>query len=188
MEREKIEAELAGCARNRLLRGRPRGDGPGRIIKEELREIKKKFDGAPHASAAAAKDLDVEDLIAEEDMVVTMTKAGYVKRIPVATYRPQKRGGKGVPAVNLKDNDYVEHLFVASDPCVHAVLLQARQGVPPEGVRASRGTRHARGTAIVNLLPLREGENISAVIATKEFPEDEFLMFATARAWSRRPS
>ena len=91
------------------------------VIKEELQEIKNKFN-TPRRTllSTAAKDLDMEDLIAEEDMVVTVTKAGYVKRLPVATYRQQKRGGKGMQGVNLKDNDFVEHLFVAS---THSYML-----------------------------------------------------------------
>ena len=84
------------------------------IIKEGLQEIKKKYGTSRKTRLSGdAKDIDVEDLIADENMVVTVTKAGYVKRLPVATYRQQKRGGKGMQGVNLKDNDYVD-LFVAS--------------------------------------------------------------------------
>ena len=159
------------------------------IIKEELQEIKKKFN-TPRRTllSEAAKDLDVEDLIAEENMVVTVTKAGYVKRLPVATYRQQKRGGKGMQAVNLKDNDYVEHLFVAS---THAYMLffSTRGKVYRLKVyELPEAGRHARGTAIVNLLPLEKGESISAVIATKEFPADEYLMFATSHGMVKKTS
>ncbi len=159
------------------------------IIKEELPEIKKKFN-TPRRTllSEAAKDLDVEDLIAEENMVVTVTKAGYVKRLPVATYRQQKRGGKGMQAVNLKDNDYVEHLFVAS---THAYMLffSTRGKVYRLKVyELPEAGRHARGTAIVNLLPLEKGESISAVIATKEFPADEYLMFATSHGMVKKTS
>ena len=85
------------------------------VIKEELLEINAKYNTPRRTQlSAAAKDIDVEDLIAEEDMVITVTKAGYVKRLPVATYRQQKRGGKGMQGVSLKDNDFVEHLFIAS--------------------------------------------------------------------------
>lgn len=159
------------------------------VIKEELQEIKGKY-STPRRTriSEAAKDLDVEDLIAEEDMVVTVTKAGYVKRLPVATYRQQKRGGKGMQGVNLKDNDFVEHLFVAS---THSYMLffSTRGKVYRLKVyELPEASRHARGTAIVNLLPLEKGETISAIIATKDFPEDEYLMFATEQGMVKKTS
>ena len=125
------------------------------IIKEELSEVKKKF-GSPRRTllSEAAKDLDVEDLIAEESMVVTMTKAGYVKRLPVATYRQQKRGGKGMSGVNLKDNDYVEHLFVASTHSYMLFFSTKGKVYRLKVYELPEASRHARGTAIVNLLPL----------------------------------
>ena len=159
------------------------------IIKEELSEVKKKF-GSPRRTllSEAAKDLDVEDLIAEESMVVTMTKAGYVKRLPVATYRQQKRGGKGMQGVNLKDNDYVEHLFVASTHAYMLFFSTAGKVYRLKVYELPEASRHARGTAIVNLLPLAKGETISAVIATKDFPADEFLMFATSHGMVKKTS
>lgn len=191
LEREKIESELAELLEKIAYYKRVLGDPAlvREIIKEELQEIKKKFN-TPRRTllSEAAKDLDVEDLIAEENMVVTVTKAGYVKRLPVATYRQQKRGGKGMQGVSLKDNDYVEHLFVAS---THAYMLffSTRGKVYRLKVyELPEAGRHARGTAIVNLLPLEKGERISAVIATKEFPADEYLMFATAHGMVKKTS
>ena len=191
LEREKIESELAELLEKIAYYKRVLEDPAlvREIIKEELQEIKKKFN-TPRRTllSEAAKDLDVEDLIAEENMVVTVTKAGYVKRLPVATYRQQKRGGKGMQAVNLKDNDYVEHLFVAS---THAYMLffSTRGKVYRLKVyELPEAGRHARGTAIVNLLPLEKGERISAVIATKEFPADEYLMFATSHGMVKKTS
>jgi len=159
------------------------------IIKEELSEVKKKF-GSPRRTllSEAAKDLDVEDLIAEESMVVTMTKAGYVKRLPVATYRQQKRGGKGMSGVNLKDNDYVEHLFVASTHSYMLFFSTKGKVYRLKVYELPEASRHARGTAIVNLLPLEKGETISAVIATKDFPSDEYLMFATEHGMVKKTS
>ena len=123
LERSKIEDELEALREKIAYYKRVLSDDAlvREIIKEELQEIKKKF-GTPRKTRLSgdAKDIDVEDLIADENMVVTVTKAGYVKRLPVATYRQQKRGGKGMQGVNLKDNDYVEHLFVAS---THAYML-----------------------------------------------------------------
>lgn len=191
LEREKIESELAELLEKIAYYKRVLEDPAlvRQIIKEELQEIKKKFN-TPRRTllSEAAKDLDVEDLIAEENMVVTVTKAGYVKRLPVATYRQQKRGGKGMQGVNLKDNDYVEHLFVAS---THAYMLffSTRGKVHRLKVyELPEAGRHARGTAIVNLLPLEKGESISAVIATKEFPANEYLMFATAHGMVKKTS
>ena len=191
LEREKIESELAELLEKIAYYKRVLEDPAlvRQIIKEELQEIKKKFN-TPRRTllSEAAKDLDVEDLIAEENMVVTVTKAGYVKRLPVATYRQQKRGGKGMQGVNLKDNDYVEHLFIAS---THAYMLffSTRGKVYRLKVyELPEAGRHARGTAIVNLLPLEKGESIAAVIATKEFPADEYLMFATSHGMVKKTS
>ncbi|MCL2024812.1 MAG: DNA gyrase subunit A [Coriobacteriia bacterium] len=157
------------------------------IIVTELTEIKQKFaDKRRTEITGAAKDLDVEDLIAEEDMVVTITKAGYVKRLPVATYRQQKRGGKGVAGVNLKDNDFVEHLFIAS---THDYVLFFSTKGKVYRLKVHElpvGSRHARGTAAINLLPFEQGEQIAAVINAKTFPEDEFLLFATERGMVKK--
>jgi DNA gyrase subunit A len=182
LEREKIEDELDEMLKLIDYYRKVLGDkGLVRtIIKDELQEIKARFANKRRTEIAAdAKDLEVEDLIAEEDMVVTITRTGYVKRLPVATYRQQKRGGKGLQGVNLKDDDFVEHLFVAS---THDYMLffSTRGKVYRLKVHELPvGSRHARGTAIVNLLPFESGEKIAAVIATKEFPDDEYLLFAT---------
>jgi len=125
------------------------------------------------------KDLDVEDLIAEEDMVVTITKAGYIKRLPVATYRQQKRGGKGLQGVNLRDNDFVEHLFIASTHDFVLIFSTRGKVYRMKVHELPVGSRHARGMAVVNLLPFEQTERIAAVINTKLFSADEFLMFAT---------
>jgi DNA gyrase subunit A len=157
------------------------------IIKDELGELRGKFaDKRRTAITAAAKDLDVEDLIAEEDMVVTITKAGYVKRLPVATYRQQKRGGKGLQGVNLKDSDFVEHLFIASTHD-YVLFFSTKGKVYRMKVHELPvGSRHARGTAVVNLLPFEQGEKIAAVINTKTFPDDEYLMFATKQGMVKK--
>ena len=191
LEREKIEEELAELRERIEYYKRVLSDDTlvRQIIKEEMLEIKKRFN-TPRKTRIAneAKDLDVEDLIADEQMVVTVTKAGYVKRLPVATYRQQKRGGKGMQGVNLKDNDFVEHLFVAS---THAYMLFFSTKGKVYRVKVyeiPEASRHARGTAIVNLLPLEKGETISAVIAAKDFPEEEFLMFATEHGMVKKTS
>lgn len=191
LERNKIEDELKELRERIAYYKKVLGDNAlvRQIIKEELNEIKNKF-STPRRTAIteAARDLEVEDLIAEEEVVVTVTKAGYVKRLPVTTYRQQKRGGKGMQGVNLKDNDFVEHLFIAS---THAYMLFFSNRGKVYRVKVyeiPEASRHARGTAIVNLLPLGKGETISAVIATKDFPENEYLMFATEHGMVKKTS
>ena len=191
LEREKIEQELADL-REKIAYYKRVLEDEGllkQIIKDELQEIKKKF-GTPRKTQLSgdAKDIDVEDLIAEENVVVTMTKASYVKRLPVTTYRQQKRGGKGMQGVSLKDNDYVEHLFVASTHSYMLFFSTAGKVYRLKVYELPEASRHARGTAIVNLLPLQKGETISAVIATKDFPEDEYLMFATEHGMVKKTS
>lgn len=191
LEREKIEAELKELREKidyykRVLSDK---DLVKQIIKEELLEIKDKFSSDRFTKITdEAKDLDVEDLIAEEEVAITVTKAGYVKRLPVATYRQQKRGGKGMQGVNLKEADFVEHLFISS---THAYLLFFSSRGKVYRLKAyeiPEASRHARGTAIVNVLPLEKGETIAAVIATKDFPEDEYLMFATSSGMVKKTS
>jgi DNA gyrase subunit A len=182
LEHEKIETELAELRKRiiwyeRLLSDEALVLG---VIKEELGEIRARFaDKRRTEISGQAKDLDIEDLIAEEDMVVTITKAGYVKRLPVATYRQQKRGGKGVAGVNLKDNDFVENLFIASTHD-YVLFFSTKGKVYKLKVHELPvGSRHARGTAVVNLLPFEQDEKIAAVINTKDFPDNEYLLFAT---------
>ena len=184
LSRDQIEEELAGLRRaiayyEDLLANPVKILG---VIKDEMREISRKFSDKRRTeiSAEGTKDLNVEDLIAEEDMVITVTHAGYVKRTPLDTYRAQKRGGKGVQGVNLKDEDFVEDLFVAS---THDYVLFFSNKGKVYRLKVHElpiGQRTARGTAIVNLVPFSEGEHATAVITCRTFPEDEYLMFATA--------
>ena len=183
LERDKIEEELAGLRRaiayyEDLLAHEEKILG---VIKEEMREIARKFgDKRRTQITGAEKDLNVEDLIADEDMVVTITHTGYVKRIPVAAYRAQKRGGKGVSGVSLKEDDVIDEMFIASTH-EYVLFFSTRGKVYRLKVHElPEGTRQARGTAIVNLLPFEDGEKIASVISCREFPEDEYLMFATA--------
>lgn len=192
LEREKIEEELEGLrkaiAYYQDLLAHP--EKVLAVIKQEMLEIKDKYADPRRTeiSLEGTKDLDVEDLIADEDMVVTITRSGYVKRLPVATYRSQRRGGKGSQGVKLKENDFVNRIFVASTH--EFVLFFSTKGkvyrlkvheLPLAG-------RAARGTAIVNLLPLEEGETIAAVINTRDFPEGEYLMFATESGMVKKTS
>jgi len=184
LERHKIEDELAELKEKIAWYNKVLGDVSLvlQIIKDELVELREKFaDPRRTEITGTARDLDVEDLIAEEDMVVTITKAGYVKRLPVATYRQQKRGGKGKAGVNLKENDFVEHLFVAS---THDYVLFFSNKGKVYRLKVHElpvGSRHARGTAAVNLLPFEQDERIAAVISTRVFSPDEYLLFATRK-------
>ena len=125
------------------------------------------------------QDISVEDLIEEEDMVITISHKGYIKRLPVSTYRAQRRGGRGVMGMGSKDDDFVEHLFVASTH--HYILFFTNQGrcywlkvyEIPEAARASRGK------AIINLVRLQQNETVAAIVPVKEFSEDRFLVMAS---------
>ncbi len=192
LEREKIESELQELREKieyykRVLED----DGLVRsIIKEEMMEIKKRF-GTPRRTeiTGATKDIDVEDLVPDENVVITMTQTGYIKRMPVSLYRQQKRGGKGMQgAANLKENDFVEHLFVASNHCYMLFFTSAGKVYRLKAYEIPEASRQARGTAIVNLLNLDKDERVQAIIASKEFPEDEFLMFGTKNGVVKKTS
>ena len=152
------------------------------VIKDEMREIERKFADKRRTkiNPMGTRELNVEDLIAEEDMVITVTHSGYVKRTPVDTYRAQRRGGKGVQGVNLKDDDFVEDLFVASTHDYVMFFSNKGKAYRLKVHELPIGQRTARGTAIVNLVPFSEGEHATAVITCRNFPADEYLMFATA--------
>lgn len=192
LEREKLESELKDLLEKIDYYKKVLADEglQRQVIKEEMQEIKQRF-GTKRLTELCdheARTLEVEDLIAEEDMVVTITHSGYVKRLPVATYRQQKRGGKGLQGVNLKDNDFVEHLFIAS---THDYMLFFSTTGKVYRLKVHElpvGSRQARGHAIVQLLPFEQGEKIAAVISTKEFPDDEYLMFATKSGMVKKTS
>ncbi|KKM11658.1 DNA gyrase subunit A [Clostridiales bacterium PH28_bin88] len=182
LEREKLEEEyrdlIKTIARLREILANERMVLA--IIKEELLEIKKKY-GDPRRTeiASAVEKLEVEDLIAEEDAVITITHRSYIKRTPVDTYRSQKRGGRGVTGVATREEDFVEHLFVATTH--HFLLFFTNRGkvyrlkvheIPEAG-------RQAKGTAIVNLLYLGGDEKITAVIPVRTFGEEKYLFMAT---------
>ena len=186
LERKRIEDEFADLQeRIAELRGilgdETRIDG---LIREELLELNQvygKNDERRSEIVAAEGELDLEDLIAEEDMVIAISRSGYVKRLPVTTYREQRRGGIGVMGMDLKDEDYIEHLFVAS---THDYLLFFTTVGKVYRLKVHElpfGTRQSKGRAIVNLLPFAQGEQVKAVIATRDFKEAEYLVLATRK-------
>ena len=150
------------------------------IIKEELAGIKEKFgDDRRTEIVGPAEDLSVEDLIAEEEMVITITHSGYAKRVPVTTFRKQKRGGRGVTGMDLKEGDFVEHLFITTTH--HYILFFSNKGkvYRLKVHELPTGSRISKGKAMVNLLPLDSDEKIVEVIATRDFGDDRFLVTAT---------
>jgi DNA gyrase subunit A len=152
------------------------------LIKEELLEIRETYGDERRTEITASEnEIDIEDLIADQQMVIAITKSGYIKSLPLSTYRQQRRGGVGVTGMDMKDEDYIEHLFVTS---THDYLLffTNRGKVYRQKVyELPEGSRTAKGRALVNLLPLREGEFVSAVLSTRDFTEGKYLVFATRK-------
>ena len=182
LERDKIEAEYQQLLKDidnyrAILASEKRVDA---IIKEELAELKKKYaDERRTEIAGRAEDIEIEDMIADEDMAITISNKGYVKRLSVDGYRSQKRGGKGVTAMTTSDEDFVERMFVASSK--DFLLIFSNLGAVRwlKVYEIPVASRTARGKAIVNLLSFKPEEKISAIVAVKEFREDQFLVFAT---------
>jgi DNA gyrase subunit A len=152
------------------------------LIKDELLELKGIYGRADDRRTeivAAEEELELEDLIAEEDMVIAITRSGYIKRLPVTAYREQRRGGIGVMGMDLKDEDYIEHLFVASTHDYILFFTSVGKVYRLKVHELPLGSRQSKGRAIVNLLPFRQGENVRAVIQTRSFEEAKYLLFAT---------
>ncbi len=152
------------------------------LIREELLALKTiygKSDDRRTEIVAAEEELELEDLIAEEDMVIAITRSGYIKRLPVTAYKEQRRGGIGVMGMDLKDDDYIEHLFVASTHDYVLFFTSVGKVYRLKVHELPLGSRQSKGRAIVNLLPFRQGELVRAVIQTRNFEEAEYLLFAT---------
>ncbi|MGA1212379.1 MAG: DNA gyrase subunit A [Solirubrobacterales bacterium] len=151
------------------------------LVKTELLEIAETHgDDRRTAIEAFDGDVNVEDTIAEEQMVISLTKSGYVKRIAVGSYRKQHRGGVGVTGMNLKEGDYIEHLHICSTHDYLLFFTNRGKVYRKKVYELPEGSRTARGSALVNLLPLREDERVMAVIPTRDFKENRYLVFATA--------
>jgi DNA gyrase subunit A len=184
LARKEIEGEYKDLqeriAELRAILGEPaRIDG---VIKDELLEIKSiygKTDDRRTEIVAAEEELELEDLIAEEDMVIAITRSNYIKRLPVTAYREQRRGGIGVMGMDLKEDDYIEHLFVASTHDYILFFTNVGKVYRLKVHELPLGSRQSKGRAIQNLLPFRQGEQVRAVIQTRNFEEAEFLVFAT---------
>jgi DNA gyrase subunit A len=186
LERKRIEDEYADLQERiaelrSILSDEAKIDG---LIRDELLEIKGIYARADERRTeivAAEEELELEDLIAEEDMVIAITRSGYVKRLPVDTYREQRRGGIGVMGMDLKDEDYIAHLVVAS---THDYLLFFTSVGKIYRLKVHElplGSRQSKGRALVNLLPLAQGESVRTLIATRDFAEAEYLVLATKK-------
>lgn len=191
LEREKLENEYAElCKTIEYLQSiLDSEDLVKEIIKKELLELTDKYgDDRRTDFEADEEDFDMEDLIEEEDIVVTITHVGYVKRIPANTYKAQKRGGRGITALSTRENDFVKHLFFTTTH--HYIMFFTNKGkvYRLKGYELPDASRTSKGTAIVNLLALDPGEEITAVIPVKEFKEDEFLLMATRNGIFKKTS
>jgi DNA gyrase subunit A len=186
LARKEIEAEYKDLqeriAELRGILGDPsRIDG---LIKDELLEIRQiygKNDDRRTEIVAAEEELELEDLIAEEDMVIAITRSGYIKRLPVTAYKEQKRGGIGVMGMELKDDDYIEHLFVASTHDYILFFTNVGKVYRLKVHELPLGSRQSKGRAIVNLLPFRQTETVRAVVQTRDFGEAKYLVFGTKK-------
>ena len=152
------------------------------IIKEELEEIADRFGDERRTFIADSEDeIGIEDLIPEQQMVITITKSGYIKSLPLTTYRAQQRGGRGVTGMDMKDGDYIEHLFVTSSHDYLLFFSNRGKVYRSKVYELPEASRTAKGRALVNILPLREGERIQSVLSTRDFTEGRYVIFATKR-------
>ena len=157
------------------------------VLRQELLEIRDRFGDERKTEIQDVEDeIDIEDLIEEETCAFTLSNQGYIKRMPVDTYRTQSRGGRGVNAQNLKEEDYVKSINVASTHDHMLFFTDKGRVHHRKGYQIPEAGRTARGTAIVNVLPLEQGESVTAMVVTREFHEDEFLMMCTKNGTVKR--
>ncbi len=152
------------------------------LIREELAEVAERYGDERRTEIGLAEgEVDIEDMIADQQMVISLTASGYAKRLPLATYRQQHRGGKGVSGMDLKEGDYIEHLRICSTHDFLLFFTNRGKVYRLKVYELPEGSRTARGKALVNVLPLSEGERVMAVIPTRDFSEGKYLAFATAK-------
>jgi DNA gyrase subunit A len=150
------------------------------LIKDELGEIRDAYGDDRRTEITHAEgEIDIEDLIADQQMVISITHSGYIKSLPLSTYRQQRRGGIGVTGMDMKDDDYIEHLFVSSTHDYLLFFTNRGKVYRLKVYELPEASRTAKGRALVNLLPLREGERVQSVLSTRDFTEGKYLVFAT---------
>ncbi len=157
------------------------------LIKDELGEIREAYGDERRTEITHAEgEIDIEDLIADQQMVISITHSGYIKSLPLATYRQQRRGGIGVTGMDMKEDDYIEHLFVSSTHDYLLFFTNRGKVYRLKVYELPEASRTARGRALVNLLPLREGERVQSVLATRDFGEGKYLVFATRKGMVKK--
>jgi DNA gyrase subunit A len=150
------------------------------LIKDELAEIADAYGDDRRTQITHAEgEIDIEDLIADQQMVISITHSGYIKSLPLSTYRQQRRGGVGVTGMDMKDDDYIEHLFVTSTHDYLLFFTNRGKVYRLKVYELPEASRTAKGRALVNLLPLRDGERVQSVLSTRDFTEGKYLVFAT---------
>jgi DNA gyrase subunit A len=150
------------------------------LVKDELSEIAEAYGDERRTEITHADgEIDIEDLIADQQMVISITHSGYIKSLPLSTYRQQRRGGVGVTGMDMKDDDYIEHLFVCSTHDYLLFFTNRGKVYRLKVYELPEASRTAKGRALVNLLPLREGERVQSVLSTRDFSEGKYLVFAT---------
>ena len=191
LERDKLEEEYEALIKeiNRLKEILASERLILNIIKEELLEIKDKYGDLRRTRImASAEEIDYEDMIEEEDVIITLTHFGYIKRMPEGTYRPQRRGGKGIMALTTRDEDFVEDLFITSTHDMILFFTNKGKVFMMKAYEIPDAGRQAKGTAIINLLNLEKGEKVSAVIPLSEFTPENYLVFMTKKGLIKRTS
>ena len=189
LERKKLEEEYLELIKkieyyNLILSSERKQE---ELIKEEINEIKSKFADPRRTEIVAKKEeIEIEDLIVEEDVVITVTGSGYIKRQPLSSYRRQRRGGKGVTAMTTKEEDFVEHLFVASSKDTLLIFTSEGKAYSLKTYEVPPGSKVSRGRAIVNLLNLSPQERVSTILSIKEFNENSYIFMATERGFVKR--
>jgi len=182
LEITKLEDELKEVRKfikecKEILASKPRRM---KILKEELTEVAAGFGDQRRTEIVADQgEFSIEDLIAEEDMVITVSHAGYIKRLPVSAYRRQRRGGKGVISAHTKEDDWVEHLFIASTHDYVMFFTQQGQCYWLKVHEIPQAARAARGKPIISCVAMRPDERLAALVPVREFSEDQYLLFAT---------
>ena len=189
LERKKIEDEYLELIKKieyyrSILESRTRLLG---IVREELEDLKTRFGDERRTEIVDEEgELQLEDLIAEEDMIITITHTGYIKRIPVGTYRRQRRGGKGISGLGMKEEDFVEQLFVASTHSYILFFTDRGKAYWLKVHEIPQGGRLARGKAIVNLLEMSREENITAFVPVGDFSKDQYVVMATKHGFIKK--
>lgn len=191
LERQKLEEEYVEILKrieyyNSILSSEKKQE---ELIKEELKDLKEKFaDDRRTEIVAEREEIEIEDLIVEEDVVVTISHSGYIKRMPVSTYRQQRRGGRGVSAMSTSEEDFVDSLFVASSKDTLLIFTTEGKLYPLKTYEIPEGSRVSKGRSIVNLLNLTGQEKMSTILTIKEFNPDQFIFMATQQGVVKKVS